>query len=352
MVPAEFDHQPFPVRVVFGEGRAHEIGAEAERLGLKRILLLCTPGQEALARSVAAPLGDRIAAVFPGARMHVPVESVVAAETLLSGVDGLLAVGGGSTTGLAKGLALRNQLPILAVPTTYAGSEMTPVWGLTDQGVKRTGRDPAVVARCVLYDPLLSHELPVAVSVSSGLNAVAHAAEALYARDASPVVSLMAEEGARAMLAALPRLHATPGDRNARASALYAAWLCGSVLGVTTMSLHHKLCHVLGGMLDLPHAATHTVVLPHVLAFNLPAAPEATAALARATGDSAPARAIASLARRLGAPTSLAELGMREEDIPLVVHEVLARPYVNPRPVTESAVLDVVRSAWTGSVRP
>jgi maleylacetate reductase len=235
------------------------------------------------------------------------------------------------------------------VPTTYAGSEMTPVWGLTEGGQKRTGRDIRVLPKSVLYDPEMTLTLPAQLSATSGMNAIAHAAEGLYAPDATPIVSLMAEEGTRALVSALPRVVADGGDLDARGEAQYGAWLCGAVLAATTMSLHHKLCHTLGGTLDLPHAQTHTVVLPHALAYNQPAAPDAVAALSRALGGTPdPARELWDLAGRLGAPRSLVELGMGEADIPRIAELAVASPYANPRPVTREAVESLLRTAWAG----
>ncbi|WP_138735355.1 maleylacetate reductase, partial [Modestobacter excelsi] len=224
-----------------------------------------------------------------------------------------------------------------------------PVWGLTEGGAKRTGRDLRVLPRSVLYDADLTLTLPVGMSVTSGFNAIAHAVEGLYAPDATPIVSLMAEEGARALVDALPRIVAEGSDREARAEAQYGAWLCGAVLAATTMSLHHKLCHTLGGTLDLPHAQTHTVVLPHALAYNEPAVPDAVAALRRALGGApGPARELWELAGRLGAPRSLAELGMAEGDIPKIAELAVANPYANPRPVTRDGVEALLRAAWAG----
>ncbi len=311
-----FVHDALPMRVVFGPGRLAELGEEVERLGLARVLVLGTPEQEATLQVAADGLGGRAAGVFPQARQHVPaaVAAVAADRARELGADGCVAVGGGSSIGLGKAVALRHGLPVVAVPTTYAGSEMTPIWGVTEDGVKRTGRDRAVLPRSVVYDPVLTRTLPVGLSVTSGLNAVAHAVEGLWAPDGTPITALMAEEGVRAMLAALPVIVGTPGDLDARSEALQGAWLCGAVLGATTMSLHHKLCHVLGGSFDLPHAETHAVVLPHVVAHNGPAAPAAVAALARALGVAADpdtvTKALAARARDLGAPTSLAALGM------------------------------------------
>jgi maleylacetate reductase len=289
--------------------------------------------------------------VLPEARMHVPIEVARRARDRAAelGADGCVAVGGGSAIGLGKAIALEHELPVIAIPTTYAGSEMTPVWGLTEGGQKRTGRDVRVLPRSVLYDAELTLTLPAGMSVASGLNAVAHAVEGLYAPDATPIISLMAEEGTRALAAALPLIVADGGYLEARAEAQYGAWLCGAVLAATTMSLHHKLCHTLGGTLDLPHAQTHTVVLPHALAYNQPAAPDAVAALSRALGGTSdPARELWELAGRLDAPRSLAGLGMQEADISAIAELAVANPYANPRPVTRGGVEALLRAAWAG----
>jgi maleylacetate reductase len=350
-VTRSFTYQALPMRVVFGAGVLGKLPDEVAALGLSRVLVLCSPEQEETGRRVAAALGERAAGVLAEARMHVPVEVAHRARQMAAelGADGCVAVGGGSAVGLGKAIALEHGLPVIAVPTTYAGSEMTPVWGLTEGGQKRTGRDVRVLPRSVLYDPELTLTLPPGMSASSGLNAVAHAVEGLYAPDATPIISLMAEEGTRALAAALPRVVADGTDLEARSEAQYGAWLCGAVLAATTMSLHHKLCHTLGGTLDLPHAQTHTVVLPHALAFNQPAAPQAVAALSRALGGVAdPARELWELAGRLRAPRSLAELGMQEADIPRIAELAVASPYANPRPVTRDGVDALLRAAWAG----
>jgi maleylacetate reductase len=342
-----FTHTALPMRVVFGPGSLARLPEEVAALGLTRVLVLCSPEQAATGQLVADALGDRAAGVLAEARMHVPVEVAHRAQALAAelGADGCVAVGGGSAVGLGKAIALEHGLPVLAVPTTYAGSEMTPVWGLTADGVKKTGRDPRVLPVSVVYDPELTVTLPVAMSVTSGMNAIAHAVEGLYAPDGTPIVSLMAAEGVRALVSALPRIAAEPADLEARGDAQYGAWLCGAVLGATTMSLHHKLCHALGGTLDLPHAPTHTVVLPHALAFNAPAVPDAVAALGLGAD---PARALWDLAGELGAPRSLAELGMAEADVDLVADQVLASPYANPRPVTRDGVTALLHRARAG----
>lgn len=346
----EFLYEALPMRVRFRSGALADLADELDSLGLRRVLLLSTPDQRPEAERLAASLGGRAAGVHAGARMHVPTECVDEAEAEAErlGADGYVALGGGSTIGLGKALALRSAVPIIAVPTTFAGSEMTPVWGLTSGGVKETGRDPRVLPRSVVYDPELVRTLPVDLCVTSGFNAVAHAVEGLYAPDCSPVVELMAAEGARALLQALPRIVASPEESEPRADALYGAWLCGATLGATTMGLHHKLCHALGGALDLPHAQTHTVVLPYAAAFNLSAAPTALRRLRTAVSDPDPAQYLQGLARRLGAPRSLAELGMKEPDIDLVADLVVAKPYANPRPVTRDDVITLLRAAWKG----
>lgn len=352
---APFTYQALPMRVVFGPGSLAELPDEVDRLGLGRVLVLCSPEQEDTGKQVADALGDRAAGLLPEARMHVPIEVAHRARELAAelGADGCVAVGGGSAVGLGKAIALEHDLPVIAVPTTYAGSEMTPVWGLTEGGQKRTGCDLRVLPRSVLYDPELTLTLPAQMSATSGINAIAHAVEGLYAPDATPIVSLMAEEGTRALAAALPRVVADGADLDARGEAQFGAWLCGAVLATTTMSLHHKLCHTLGGTLDLPHAQTHTVVLPHALAYNQPAAPEAVAALSRALGGVPdPARELWEVARRLGAPRSLRELGMAADDIPRIAELAAANPYANPRPVTRDGIEALLWAAWTGAPPP
>jgi maleylacetate reductase len=352
-MPAQpFVYQAAATRVVFGAGTLARLADEVALLGAKRALVLCTPGQRALGERAAALLGGRAAGVFSGAVMHVPVEAARAAREQARGLeaDCAVALGGGSTTGLGKAIALESGLPIIAVPTTYAGSEMTPIYGLTEGGVKKTGRDERVRPRSVIYDPELTLELPFAITASSAFNAIAHAAEGLYAPDANPVIALMAEEGIRASAAALPTLQQNPRDLDARCDALYGAWLCGTVLGAITMGLHHKLCHTLGGSFNLPHAEVHTVVLPHALAYNAAAAPEAMARIARALGTDDAARGVSELARRVGAPTSLAAIGMPAEGLDRAAELAVRTPYPNPRPLERSALRALLQRAFDGSV--
>jgi maleylacetate reductase len=331
-----FVYEALPMRVVFGDGALSRVPGEISFPRLENVLVLSGPRQEAVGKQVAEALGDRCAGLLPEAAMHVPVEVANRAREVAAelGADGCVAVGGGSAIGLGKAVALTHGLPVVAVPTTYAGSEMTPVWGLTENGVKRTGRDPRVLPVSVVYDPSLTRSMPAGLAVTSGINAVAHAAEGRYAPDASPIVSLMAREGVRALLAALPAIARRPDDAGARADALYGAWLCGAVLGATTMGLHHKLCHALGGTLNLPHAETHTVVLPHALAYNGAAEPS-------------PAE-LWELEGRLGTPRSLRELGMAAADIDRIADQVASATFPNPRPVTAEGLRELLHAAWSG----
>ncbi|WP_426191398.1 maleylacetate reductase [Massilia sp. DWR3-1-1] len=339
-------------RVVFRPGSLRQVGQEIELLGARRALVLCTPEQRASAEAVRDAIGARCAGIFDRAVMHVPIETARSARALASelGADCAIAIGGGSTTGLGKAIALESALPILAIPTTYAGSEMTPIYGITEGGIKKTGRDARVLPRTVIYDPELTLSLPVGLSVTSGINAIAHAAEGLYAQDANPIMSLLAEEGIRALADGLVRIVADPADIAARSDALYGAWLCGTVLGSVGMALHHKLCHTVGGSFNLPHAETHTAILPHALAYNAAAAPQAMQRIARALGADDAARGMAALARRLGAPLALRELGMREEDLDRCAALATENAYWNPRPVELAAIRGLLDDAWHGRV--
>jgi maleylacetate reductase len=272
-----------PVRVVFGAGRRAALPDEVERLGIAHPLLITTPSKRDLADAIAAQLPG-CAGVFDRVVMHVPIEVAREgrAEARRRGADGCVALGGGSAIGLAKAIALELDMPIIALPTTYSGSEMTAIQGLTEGGVKRTHRDPRMLPRTVIYDPELTVTLPASIAGPSGMNAMAHCVEAFYAADADPLLSLAAEEGIRALARSLPRLVDRP-DLEASAEALYGAWLAGMALGAG-IALHHKLCHTLGGSFDLPHAPTHTVMLPYSAHYNRDAAPDAMARIARALG--------------------------------------------------------------------
>lgn len=345
-----FVYEALPTRVIFGAGTVARLTDEVERLGVSRALVLSTPEQARNADEIATALGARAAGVFAGAVMHTPVEitekALAAARDIQA--DGLVAVGGGSTTGLGKAIALRTDLPQVVVPTTYAGSEMTPIIGETQGGVKTTQRSLKVLPEVVIYDVDLTLSLPPALSATSGMNAIAHAVEALYARDRNPIISLMAEEGIAALARSLPRIVTGNVDREARADALYGAWLCGICLGAVGMALHHKLCHTLGGTFDLPHSETHSIVLPHAVAYNAPSAAEAMGKAARALGAADAAQGLFDLAGRLGVKRALRDVGMPEDSIERAADLAVQNPYWNPRPIDRDGIRSLIARAWAG----
>ncbi|MFG2030238.1 maleylacetate reductase and hydroxyquinol 1,2-dioxygenase domain-containing protein [Streptomyces sp. NPDC048825] len=345
-----FVHTASPSRVLFGAGTVRQVAAEADRLGASRVLLLSSPPLEKYAARLRDVLGGLLVAEFDGAAMHTPVEVTERALDVVRDhrVDCLVAIGGGSTTGLAKALAVRTDLPQVIVPTTYAGSEVTPVLGETEDGRKVTRSSPAILPETVVYDVDLTLGLPATMSITSGVNALAHAVEALYSPDADPVIDAMALEAVAAIARSLPAVHDDPSDAEARAELLKAAWLAGTCLGAVGMGLHHKLCHTLGGTFGLPHAETHTVVLPHVMAYNAPAAADAMERIARALGVPDAPTGVFDLVRRVGGPTSLRDLGMAEGDLDRAVEPAASQPYPNPRELSRDGIADLLRDAWEG----
>jgi maleylacetate reductase len=345
-----FVYNANPARVIFGAGSAASIGAELARLGCKRALILTTPDQAELGMSTSANLGDQAGGLFSRATMHTPISVTDDAMRELQslGCDGIIAIGGGSTIGLGKALAIRTDLPQIAVPTTYAGSEMTPILGETKDGHKTTVRSSKVLPEVVIYDVELTLSLPGKLSAVSGMNALAHAVEALYAKDANPITSLMAVEGITALGRSLPQILASPRDLEARSDAQYGGWLCGACLGVVGMALHHKICHVLGGKFELPHAETHAVILPHAAAYNQDAAPAAMARVASALHAPNAADALRNLSKSLGAPLSLKELGMPEAGIVTAAELVLRDAYWNPRLLDKDLIHAMLAGAWRG----
>ena len=335
-------------RVVFGTGASARLDEELDALGLKRALLITTPGRSEAVAAIRNQLGDRIVGVCDRAALHVPIERVreALAEVERLSPDVLVAIGGGSAIGLAKAIALERRLPIVAVPTTYSGSEMTGIWGITDGEQKRTGRDPSVVPRLVVYDPELTLTLPPEVSAASGMNAIAHAVEAMYAADAGPIATSAADKAIRLLAKALPQIVARPADLDARTFALQGAHAAGVALGLASMGLHHKICHVLGGTFGLPHALTHAAVLPHVVAFNAPEVPLAMERIAGALGVEDAAAGLFALNRTLGLNSTLADLGLRASDVNRSAALIVSSSYTNPRPVNE----DDVRALLLGAL--
>ncbi|KAL2670466.1 hypothetical protein Neosp_014254 [[Neocosmospora] mangrovei] len=348
----DFEYNANPARVIFGSGTIQKLPSELSKLGASRPLLLSTPHQTAQAQDVSNILQGKIAAVFSEARMHTPTDVTQRACDLAtsSKADALISIGGGSTIGLGKAISIRTGLPHIAIPTTYAGSEVTPILGETADGRKETRSDPKILPTVVIYDVDLTMTLPVGLTATSGVNAIAHAVEALYARNSNPIISLLAVEGVKALATSLPELIRDRTSKSARSSALYGAWLCGTCLGSVGMSLHHKLCHTLGGSFDLPHAETHTIVLPHALSYNAPKVPEAMKLLAEAlpesNGDAI--KGLNVLLGKIKVERSLEALGMKESDVEKAADIAISKPYWNPRDVERMAIKEVIRRAWAG----
>jgi alcohol dehydrogenase class IV len=349
-----FRYDASAVRIIFGQGTRAGLADEFDALDARRIVVVSTPEQAASAHDIASVLGNRVMTALPNAIMHTPEHVTEKALEIVRRVraDAILAIGGGSAIGLSKALSIRSGIPQVVLPTTYAGSEVTPVLGETKDGLKVTRSNPAMRPRTVIYDVDLTLTLPANMSCSSGINAMAHAVEALYAVDANPITSLMAEQAVASLAAALPGIVDDPSAIAPRSTALYGAWLAGTCLGTVGMALHHKLCHVLGGSFGLPHAQMHAVVLPHALAFNGPCAPSAIRSLQRALDTDDPAFEIYELEGRLGLVRSLRELGMAEHDLELAADIAVANPYKNPRNFDRAEILALLRAAWSGEPPP
>ena len=345
-----FDHTTFAQRVLFGTGRAAEqVQAAIEDLGAKRVLLISSGSAAGAAERIAVrvPVVARIGEAI----QHVPVESARAAVELAetAAADAVIAVGGGSATGLAKIVARDTGIPFVAVPTTFAGSEATAMWGMTEGGRKVTGVDERALPQAVVYDAALSRSLPAGLAMSSGLNAVAHAIDGFWAPKADPINAAMGAEGLRALIPGLRGLAADPDDLDARERVLYGAYLAAVAFGSAGSGIHHKICHVLGGAYGLSHSEMHAIVLPYAVEFNAPAAPEAAERVSRALGGGSATAGLYRLRRDLGVTASLAELGLDEEDLPEAARLAAeAIPASNPRPFTASDVEAIIRRAWSG----
>ena len=347
-----FTYEALPGRVVFGAGASRDkLAGEVRHLDSKRVLFVATEREKESVEELADSLGDRLAGLFTDVRPHVPVEVAERARDAAreAEADCLLSVGGGSTTGTAKAVALETGLPIIAVPTTYAGSEMTPVYGITSGQRKRTGMSPEVLPKTVIYDPELTVSLPPSITGPSAMNAIAHCVEAFYAPGANPIASLMAEEGIRTLASGVPTAVSDPEDLEGRTETLYGAYVAGAAFASVGGGIHHKICHVLGGAYDLPHAETHTVILPQAVAFNERAIPEVMGRVAHALGAEEAAAGLYDLAKRIGAPTALKDIGMKVEDLDEAATLVLEEaPRDNPRPVDEAGIRQLLEDAYTG----
>ena len=347
-----FVHQAPAERIVFGVGTIATIGAELDRMNAVRAVVLSTRGHADLAARVAGLLGQRAVGQFPGAAPHTPVEVTEQALEFVGGLraDAVVSVGGGSTTGLGKAVASRLGIQHLVVPTTYAGSELTPMLGETSGGEKTTRSGPEILPDTVIYDVQLTTTLPWSVTVTSAINAMAHAVEALYSKDADDESDQWATQAIGSLAQGLHALRGDLDNVDARTELLYGAWLAGRCLGAVSMGLHHKLCHTLGGAFNLPHAATHTVVLPYAMAYNEAAAPAAMSRIAESLQSEHAPTAVQSLIRDLGGPTSLREIGFAESDIGPAAERAVARAYPNPREVTLAGITALLRHALIGTV--
>jgi maleylacetate reductase len=351
-VALRFAHETLGQRVLFGSGRAAEnLEAEVARLGSRRVMLIASDREAEVVRKLSAGLPVELR--FSEVVQHVPIDTaeVARAAARKHDVDLLVAIGGGSTVGMAKAVALSSGIPIIAVPTTYAGSEATNVWGLTEAGRKTTGVDPRVLPATVIYDAALTLGLPVALSIASGLNALAHCVDSLWGPRADPINAVMAAMGIRALAEGLPAVAADPAALPGREQALYGAYLSAVAFASAGSGMHHKICHVLGGTYNLPHAETHAIVLPHVLAFNAPFAPTAASRIAAALGTTDALAGLVALRDMLGAPVALRDVGFSEGDIPEAASIALvAIPESNPRPVTQRALERLLHAAWAGDI--
>lgn len=345
-----FTRETAAARIGFGPDRLATVGEEARRLGAERALVICTGSAAAAAGRAGHLLGSRVVGQWPDVRSHVARDLAERARTECSrlGADLLISIGGGAATGLAKAVALDQGIPILAIPTTYAGSEVTTIWGMTEGSHKTTGRSARVLPKTVIYDPLLTLGLPAELTAASGMNAIAHCVEGLYAPGANPVAALLALEGLRRMAAALPRAVAAPADPDARSEAFYSAYLAGLVLGEVGTGLHHKICHVLGGMYDLPHARLHAVMLPQAVALIEAGSPGVLAPAAALLGGDRAAAALFDLALKLGAPTALSQLGVSLEAARAAAPQVLAEAEFQDRTFTASDIADLLERAHAG----
>ena len=349
----EFTFTPMPAKVQFGGGLLNQLGEEALCFG-RQVFLIASPHAAHLAHQVASQLGEQSVGSFTKARPHTPVAQVQEAQALLvkSGANCLVAIGGGSAIGLGKLLALRENLPLVACPTTLSGSEMTSIWGIVEDGKKTTGRTDAVRPVAVVYDPTLLAEIPGPVLVTSAINAMAHACEGLYSFDIDPVRQTMAKQSIAALSHGLAQHRKGLVGSHACEALLHGSWLAGLVLDGCAMALHHKLCHVIGGLYDLPHAPLHTALLPHALAYNAPFAQTAMADIAKALGTERAAQGVYDLANGLGAEMSLEALGMPSTGIDAVLEQALSNPYPNPRPLERAALLKLLQSALAGTRPP
>ena len=345
-----FHYQALPWNIIFGAGTLNRLPQELDKLGYSRALVVATPNQAASGQEIVRLLGARAVGLFDQALMHVPAETLeqAMAEVKRLNADCCVSIGGGSTTGLGKALAFHLDLPNIVLPTSYAGSEMTNLWAVTQNNRKITRRDDVVVPTLTIYDPELTLTLPPAFAAASGMNAMAQAVANAAAEDANPISSVMALEGIRALSQSLPVVISEPDDMDARIEAMYGACLAAAALGTGSTGLHHRLCHTFGGTFNTPHAETHTILLPHGVAYNSAARPAATRRIAEAMGVSDAATGLFNLAENLGAPTALKDIGVKASDLDEAAAVALKAPLNNPEPVTRERLRALLENAYHG----
>ncbi|RYC80409.1 Maleylacetate reductase [Fusarium oxysporum f. sp. narcissi] len=349
-----FVYSPLSHKIIFGRGSIRQLPQCLQQLGFRRALVLSTPHQIDQAKQITDILESHVEAswIFSEATMHTPLNITEKALAFCqqNEPDVLVSIGGGSTTGLGKAISFRKGIYHISIPTTYAGSEVTPILGETVDGIKTTKTQFEILPKTVIYDVDLTLTLPLPMSLTSIINAIAHGVEALYAPNTNPIVSLMAAEGVRSLANGSYELLDDPDSIVARSICQYGAWLCGTCLGSVGMSLHHKLCHTLGGSFNLPHAETHTIVLPHALAYNAPKVPQAMKVLAGVLPDSQgdALRGLNTLLNKLGVPRSLKSIGFKEEDIGKAADIAVSKSYANPREIDRELIREVIRRAGAG----
>ena len=350
MEAIEFEFNALPWNIVFGDKSIRRLPQFLTRLGYSKALVLSTPELAGQAQQVAGLLGEACTGIYSEARMHVPVETYNQAleKARQTGADCSVTIGGGSTTGLGKILALKADIPFIAIPTTYAGSEMTNIWGITDGGKKQTGRNRKVVPLMTIYDPELTLDLPPEIAGPSGINAMAQAVVNVMTDKPNPIIAALADDAIRVLAAGLPVIIKEPHNRRARSMVLYGACLAGAALGTGVTGIHHRLCHALGGSYNTPHADTHAILLPHTIAFNSRAVPEAAGRVAMALNTHNAAWGVFELLKVVGSKTSLREIGLKETDLDDVAAQVTQTPCSNPQPVTFEGVRKLLQDAFEG----
>ncbi|HUI14096.1 MAG TPA: maleylacetate reductase [Xanthobacteraceae bacterium] len=345
---APFTYRSDPIRIVFGAGAIGALAAEAEFHKMSRLVVLCSKSRLDFARRVTLGIADRCAGICDASEPNMPREAFerFLADLKAHNADGFVVIGGGSPIGLAKAAAATTKLPYIAIVTTYSGSEMAARWRIGVADNRISGEGAAALPATAIYDPELTLDLPPRTSAASGMNAIAHAVESLYGPDTNPVVQTMAEEAIRVLGSSLPRLVDNPRDLVTRSAVMYGAWLAANFRA--EVGLEHAIAQRVRQWFDLDHAHTHAIATPYAIGFNANAAPDAMRRITRALGVGDAARGLYDLNIRLGLPTGLKGLGMREEDIGKAVEVVAAVTIDHPRPVSKADLLNILTQAYAG----